>query len=574
MTYLPMSDKALFRREEDSGVTGLDQAPKKALNRYCTLKRTKMPKSRSSLHFILLAALLLPNYAVSQSVTVQLNDTQAVSGIIFANTVNHYFFQQTTTVLVALSQSPASSPLESVTTTSAIQTTSSRGSKHRSKTNSVNSATSTSRPTGGKSHNKRAGSIEPTGNLFITLTTCSQPTGGSGSPGALQLYVSNSSQNSLPGPQASPQVSTSNDPTRDGGIFAGFLSISLPLSQASSVWIGVSAPQLQGQGWTGNWTYQLGVSTQGPMHIVESSDIISMTLDDTDLSSALFLTSNYTGTNPPVWKLVITADGLPSQLSRSLCAAELYQVQVIPNVTTTQRGPQNGNKQQAYVSGLQSGKNYSAYYVMESTSQPGVGMISQPITFKTKSAQNCRLIYNLPFCDQVAYSVPSNVTGNPDLNNLALTYDQNAQSVHSNFSLAISQFNCDTTRYSLVRTCTDCINDYKRWLCAVTIPRCADDTVPMNVFNQFVNTTTSRNPWFNTTGSWNELLPCADLCYNIVQSCPPFLNFVCPPNLDLMLQQYGFWLDNSERTNQPTCNSLGLNFSIPPVSMSAVRRWW
>lgn len=221
-----------------------------------------MPKSRSSLHFLLLAALLLPNYAISQSVTVQLNDTQAVNGLIFANTVNHYFFQHTSSVVLgSLSQNPISSPLESITTTFAIQTTSSsRGSKQRSKTNVINSATtSTSRQTGGsKPHNKRAGSIEPTGSLFITLTTCSQPTGGSGSPGALQLYVSNSSQNSLPGPQASPQMSASNDPT-----WAGFLSITLPLFQASSVWIGVSAPQLQGQGWTGNWTYQLGVSTQG-----------------------------------------------------------------------------------------------------------------------------------------------------------------------------------------------------------------------------------------------------------------------------------------------------------------------
>lgn len=128
----------------------------------------------------------------------------------------------------------------------------------------------------------------------------------------------------------------------------------------------------------------------GPMHIVESSDAISMTLDDTDLSSALFLTSNYTGTSPPVWTLFITADGLPSDLSRSLCATKLNQVQVTSNVTTTLRGPQMGNKQQAYVSGLQSGKNYSAYYVIESASQPGVGLISQPITFKTKSGECAR----------------------------------------------------------------------------------------------------------------------------------------------------------------------------------------
>lgn len=101
---------------------------------------------------------------------------------------------------------------------------------------------------------------------------------------------------------------------------------------------------------------------------------------------------------------------------------------------------------------------------------------------------------------------------------------------------------------------------YKSWLCAVTIPRCQDysaregwlqprsisqpfwnDTIPdwvatndpaLNRSNQTSKrVSSSRNPMIDQIikpGPWKEVLPCEDLCYNLVQSCPAALGFACP----------------------------------------------
>lgn len=45
-------------------------------------------------------------------------------------------------------------------------------------------------------------------------------------------------------------------------------------------------------------------------------------------------------------------------------------------------------------------------------------------------------------------------------------------------------------------------------------------------------------------GPWKEVLPCKDLCYNLVQSCPAALGFACPA---------GRWLESSYG-NGSLCN--------------------
>lgn len=191
---------------------------------------------------------------------------------------------------------------------------------------------------------------------------------------------------------------------------------------------------------------------------------------------------------------------------------------------------------------------------------------------------NCRLIYGLDFCDEVAYSVPADAS--LDINAVKNGYDSQAQTLFEPFNVAISQFNCETTRYSLVRNCTDCYNDYKRWLCAVAIPRCTstingmEDDIPQQSSSataaralRAVNVNESRNPWIDENmnpGGWIELLPCIDLCYFVVQSCPPFMQFNCPTG-DLARLQYGYWRNISVNSNDqdfqfginlPTCNRL------------------
>jgi calcium channel MID1 len=166
------------------------------------------------------------------------------------------------------------------------------------------------------------------------------------------------------------------------------------------------------------------------------------------------------------------------------------------------------------------------------------------------------VIFNLSFCDSVAYAVPANPT-NFTVANLTNFYDTGAQAAYVNFYLNLQQIPCEidsTGQYSLARNCDDCKNAYKIWLCSVMIPRCMDfsSTAPYlqerNLVRPFPNLTTldpatisqaqnilylnsSRNLAIDATvqpGPYKELLPCDDLCYGIVQSCPAAMGFACP----------------------------------------------
>lgn len=70
------------------------------------------------------------------------------------------------------------------------------------------------------------------------------------------------------------------------------------------------------------------------------------------------------------------------------------------------------------------------------------------------------------------------------------------------------------------------------------------------------------------------MLPCIDLCYQVVQSCPPFLQFNCPEG-ELAQLQYGYWKTQLNTSlgpiydvNHPTCNRVGMNTSLLVISSS------
>jgi calcium channel MID1 len=204
------------------------------------------------------------------------------------------------------------------------------------------------------------------------------------------------------------------------------------------------------------------------------------------------------------------------------------------------------------------------------------------------------LIFDLPFCSDVAYAVPANSTSNRTT--LVPFYDDNAKTLYKNFSDSLAQIPCNTTssaQYSLARDCTDCARDYKTWLCAVTIPRCADFSSPadsypflvpralaqkpldgsdMNMGNAGANSSdmsrsyaqNSRNSLIDSVinpGPYKEVLPCNQLCYNLVQSCPAALGFACPAQPWLMKWSYGkFNADVLSSNGTWTCNYLGLDF--------------
>lgn len=143
------------------------------------------------------------------------------------------------------------------------------------------------------------------------------------------------------------------------------------------------------------------------------------------------------------------------------------------------------------------------------------------------------------------------------MDGLAAFYDNNTVNAFRYFQNALAQIPCNTTssaQYSLARDCDDCVSAYKTWLCAVSIPRCTDFSSdlewlqPRSMVNPFPNGTklpddtvdfaskslalsSSRNPQIDSVvqpGPYKEILPCDDLCYNIVQSCPSAMGFACP----------------------------------------------
>lgn len=179
--------------------------------------------------------------------------------------------------------------------------------------------------------------------------------------------------------------------------------------------------------------------------------------------------------------------------------------------------------------------------------------------------------------------MPAN-PGNRSVTNLTQTYDDYAASLYQNFDYSLQQIACNTTntaQYSLARNCTDCAADYKTWLCAVSIPRCADLSSrdpwlqPRNVLAPFINGSSpdlaalginasetqrlylnsSRNPIIDSQimpGPYKEVLPCEDLCYSLVQSCPAKLGFACPRGQGLSYS-YGRRSDDGV----VTCSYLG-----------------
>ncbi len=201
---------------------------------------------------------------------------------------------------------------------------------------------------------------------------------------------------------------------------------------------------------------------------------------------------------------------------------------------------------------------------------------------------NCQVIFNLTFCSEVAYAVPSNPNTFPSVTDLTTLYDNNAADLYKNFTYSLQQIPCNTTstaQYSLARTCTDCARDYKNWLCAVTIPRCADFSSPAphlqprNVGQRFLNgsvpdpagfaaaddadssqqrlyANVSRNPLVDERvrpGPYREVLPCDDLCYSLVQSCPAALRFACPLPGKGLERSYG----KRSADGSITCSFLG-----------------
>ncbi|GAB7352897.1 hypothetical protein MBLNU459_g3488t3 [Dothideomycetes sp. NU459] len=469
--------------------------------------------------------------------------------------------------------------------------------------------------------------------VYISINTCLQPTwNASGlqaaAPPQLTLYVSNSSSNTDPGPN----VTTDTQITLP--LVQGFANFSL--NATADIYMSVSAPDLP-ENFTGVWNYNLAASIDGYYHSYNPAPFLY--LIDTDTNAALLVTDNVTQANSSStvyqeWMNLTSpfivfahpaGDMALEGVRNSFCGLQTTPAQIMANpgdpggntndvqMGMITRGLGNKPKEQFYIKNLNGSSAYYAILAMQGNSTaagPGIvgggGQVWQSVNYQTKSDGNCALIFNLSFCDEVAYAVPSNPYTYPSISSLSAIYDEYAGQLYQNFSYSLQQIPCNTTssaQYSLAKNCDDCAAAYKQWLCAVTMPRCEDYSSQLpwlqkrNVGQRFLNsssnrpdflsqqlldtpynpmpsapgdsaafaqtygstfaTNSSRNPAIIDDtimpGPYNEVLPCDDLCYSLMQSCPASFGFGCPFPGRGLEADYG----TRSTSGEVTCSYLG-----------------
>lgn len=178
-------------------------------------------------------------------------------------------------------------------------------------------------------------------------------------------------------------------------------------------------------------------------------------------------------------------------------------------------------------------------------------------------------MYDVPFCPEVAYSIPLSptISQSDALDVIKQTISPN----YANFSNTVDTFPCGDPEfgmYSYVATCEDCKNSYRNWLCAVAMPRCTDpisstfqsaasqngsdltgaDTPPNTAALPYIvnRNNDSRQTYIDQDlqpGAYGELLPCTSTCYFVSRACPPVVQWGCP-QWDITAQRdYGAFVD-------------------------------
>ncbi|KAF2182709.1 hypothetical protein K469DRAFT_635989 [Zopfia rhizophila CBS 207.26] len=446
--------------------------------------------------------------------------------------------------------------------------------------------------------------------VYISVNTCRQPAPNvtliTEDPPQLTLYISTSSNNKKPGPDATNDLATEPVPLQGG--YANF-----SVQADSDVYVGVSAPQLT-RGWDGSWSFEVAASTDGFYHS-SNDESTFLFLVDTDSYSALFITPNLTmEDSSPEEKRSWMEREIPftmyafaqndwgmEGLERSMCGLR-GQFNSIPSIKVEgkmiDRWADRRPKGQFYIQGLNASTTYNGFLAMNAT-EDGMellgnrvgsgGMVWKQFNWTTKANvdSNCQVVFDLPFCSDTAYAVPANPEKINNVTELALLYDRNASAYYQNFLNSLDQVACNTTgtaQYSLARNCDDCRRDYKEWLCSVLMPRCEDFSaadrwlIERNIGQPFPNGTfaynnntkefkenfgdrlaynTSRNPLIKEEiqpGPYKELLPCEDLCFDIVRSCPAQLKFGCPSGRG---RDMSYGRRDEENPKNITCNFPG-----------------
>lgn len=185
---------------------------------------------------------------------------------------------------------------------------------------------------------------------------------------------------------------------------------------------------------------------------------------------------------------------------------------------------------------------------------------------------SCPLVHSLPFCPAASYSMPlpppPGTSTTYDASNFPETVSDPLIQYISNFTTTLLTFACGRDWYSPLQSCADCQRAYRTWLCAVSLPRCGEES------NGTTSTSTTQSPTTdtgaqvvfpavlpqpkgqiarnnmlpNTSGDWVELLPCLETCNAADRACPNFLGFMCPVPRFNAASSYGVgYIDGDEK---------------------------
>ncbi|OAA52042.1 hypothetical protein NOR_00635 [Metarhizium rileyi] len=464
--------------------------------------------------------------------------------------------------------------------------------------------------------------------VYISANTCLQPTIKAGkkpsSPGQLTLLVSNNTD------AGCPQITTTSNGIEAKGFTVKTFTegaVTLNINSTNDIYVAIYAPKVTDD-LEGPYNFEIAASNTTYFHQYEQGGDKTLLWMDSDSTSALLVTRNLTAdvsdprrvmSEDPPYQLYVSGQDAPylDGMRHSACGLQNNALIGANNqrsannigmikTAMTLRGPGGLPKQQFYVVGLNATSAYSGVLIKPANitvnsrqlidsekvpEKPG-SIVFQTTAFQTNAgelnarssllmasspkvhtadnleASNCKVVTDLEFCDEIQYAVPGN-DGKYNNTELAKAYDKYAEKMYDNFLKVMMQIQCETDRtskYSLARTCDDCKNAYKRWLCTVSIPRCEDlrsetqFSVLRNVGQPFPNGTrlpaddlrnlalvpsqnSSRNVFIDheiQPGPYREILPCEDICYQVVQSCPAKIGFNCPqPGMYAFNVSYG-----------------------------------
>lgn len=397
--------------------------------------------------------------------------------------------------------------------------------------------------------------------IFITGNICDQPDDLSASANqSLTLYYSfNASM--FENYELGTMVHFEN------GYFLALADVPVSSGEDSILYIGVRAPESTNV--TASWSYEIGVSQNDLVYQWDNRSFAQVV--DTDAELALIVTGNlssngqhasdYNASLSRFQLFIYSYEDIDhfKNLNSSWCAVRngpaLLSTGMF-NSSYTNRG--GALRQQFLVGGLNASTKYVGFLVSDFSGSKLGGAVYSKFEFETMSPTSCNLIYDLDFCDEVAYSVPAlSLDHLQDKSALAGIYDDQAKNLYTNFSKALQQIACNTTMdaiYSPIRKCSDCARLYKNWLCSVTIPRCSTRNVT-GYIERLSNESRSDfvNEMIVPPQNYFEVLPCVNVCQAIVRDCPSQFDFHCPRKNDSIRKSY-FWDIGGEYAS---CNFVG-----------------